>query len=344
MTTLASYRLLGRSGLRVSPLSLGTMTFGAPFGSAEDESRLIFDAYADKGGNFIDTANGYARGAAESMVGAFARGRREKLVIATKYSMITAPGDPNSGGNHRKNMMHSAEASLRRLQTDYIDLFYVHLWDGTTPVEEILRGLDDLCRQGKILYAGVSDIPAWQAARMQTTADLRGWLPLIALQIRYNLVDRSPERDLIPMARELGLGVTPWSPLAMGVLTGKYAPGGSSSTSLRKDLMAAVGPVTDRSVAIASAVQEIAAAIGVTPARVAIAWLLTNTTVTAPIIGARTLAQFEDNVQALDIVLDSAHLERLNTASAIDPGFPHDFLASDIARNVLFRGVNLAIR
>jgi aryl-alcohol dehydrogenase-like predicted oxidoreductase len=202
---LNSYRLLGRSGLRVSPLALGTMTFGADWGWGADEAeaRRIFDLYVDRGGNFIDTANAYTNGSSERLVGRFAEGKRDQMVISTKYTMATRPGDPNSGGNHRKSMVRSVEESLKRLNTDFVDLLYLHLWDGVTPVEEILRGLDDLVSQGKVLYLGISDTPAWQVSRLQTIADLRGWAPLIALQSEYSLVERTPERDLIPMAREM---------------------------------------------------------------------------------------------------------------------------------------------
>ena len=209
--SLASYRLLGRSGLRVSPFALGTMTFGLDWswGSDPAESRRVFDAYVERGGNFIDTASNYTNGTAEALVGEFAEGRRDDLVIATKYSLNRRAGDPNAGGNHRKNMVHSVETSLRRLRSDYIDLLYLHVWDGTTPVEEILRALDDLVRAGKVLYAGISDTPAWQVSRMQAIADLRGWTPFVALQIEHSLIERTVERELVPMARELGLGVGP---------------------------------------------------------------------------------------------------------------------------------------
>ncbi|CAK7283744.1 hypothetical protein SGPA1_21719 [Streptomyces misionensis JCM 4497] len=210
--TLDTYRLLGRSGLRVSPLALGTATFGTEWGwgAEEDEARKLFDLYVERGGNFLDTADTYTDGSSERLLGAFSRGRRERLVLATKYTTLRRPGDPNSGGAHRKSLFDSVHASLRRLDTDYIDLLYLHVWDFTTPVEEILRGLDDLVRQGKVLYVAVSNAPAWQVSRMQTIADLRGWSPLVALQIEYNLVERGGERDLIPMAREMGLGVIPW--------------------------------------------------------------------------------------------------------------------------------------
>jgi aryl-alcohol dehydrogenase-like predicted oxidoreductase len=350
--SLDVYRLLGRSGLRVSPLALGTMTFGSDWGwgADKDEARRIFDTYVDRGGNFLDTANQYTNGTAEQLLGEFAHGRRERLVLATKYTLATRPGDPNSGGNHRKSMVQSVETSLRRLNTDYIDLLYLHAWDGTTPVEEVLRALDDLVRAGKVLYAGISDTPAWQVSRMQAIAELRGWAPLIALQIEYSLVERTVERDLIPMAREMGLGVIPWSPLASGVLTGKYtaadldhAGASAAPEGSRKNVAAANGALTERALAIADVVKDIASQKGTTPAQVALAWTLLNSAVTAPIIGARTLAQLEDNLGALDVRFTEDELTALDEASAVELGFPHEFLARPMPRHVMFGGVKLAI-
>ncbi|MBF6093815.1 aldo/keto reductase [Nocardia cyriacigeorgica] len=345
-TTLDTYRTLGRSGLRVSPLSLGTMTFGADWGwgADKDEARKIFDTYTytDRGGNFIDTASQYTDGSSEQLLGEFTAAQRESLVLATKYTMLRRPGDPNSGGNHRKSMIASVEASLRRLNTGYIDLLYLHAWDFLTPVEEILRAMDDLVRAGKVLYVGISDTPAWQVSRMQTIADLRGWSPLIALQIEYSLIERTVERDLIPMARELGLGVIPWSPLGSGVLTGKYtradladeisaSPGGT-----RKNVAAASGALTERGLAIADVVGSVAGELGRSPAQVAIAWTLRNPGVTSPIIGARTVAQLKDNLGALEVEFDATQLARLEQASAVKLGFPHDFLARPMTRTVTF--------
>lgn len=352
-TTLDSYRLLGRSGLRVSPLALGAMTFGSDWGWGADtaEARRIFDAYVERGGNFIDTANHYTNGTSERLVGEFARERRERLVLATKYTLSTRPGDPNSGGNHRKSMVRSVEGSLQRLNTDYIDLLYLHAWDYTTPVEEILRGLDDLVRSGKVLYVGISDAPAWQIARMQSIADLRGWAPLIALQIEYSLIERTVERELIPMAQELGLGVIPWSPLASGVLSGKYSKADlkhdgdlSSASGTRKNVAAANGGLSERGLAIAETVKRVAAEMGKRPSQVAIAWTLLNPAVAAPIVGARTLAQLEENLGALEIVLDASHREELVAASAIDLGFPHEFLARPMTRGVMFGDAKIASR
>jgi aryl-alcohol dehydrogenase-like predicted oxidoreductase len=348
--SLDTYRLLGRSGLRVSPLALGALTFGADWGwgSERDGARQIFDAYLGRGGNFIDTANQYTNGTSERLVGEFANGLRDRLVIATKYSLSTRPGDPNSGGNHRKNMVQSVEASLRRLNTDYIDLFYVHAWDGTTPVDEVMRAMDDLVRAGKVLYVGISDTPAWQVARMQTMADLRGWSPLVALQIEYSLIERTGERDLIPMAAELGMGVIPWSPLASGVLTGKYTRadldhGGCSAEAIgtRKNLAAANGALSERGLAIADVVKNVAADIGTTPSQVALAWTMQNPAVTAPIIGARTPAQLMDNLGALEVRIPDDAVASLAEASAIQLGFPHEFLARPTTRNNMFGDIKL---
>ncbi|GAA2616223.1 aldo/keto reductase [Streptomyces axinellae] len=338
--TLDTYRLLGRSGLRVSPLALGAATFGTEWGwgAERDEARKLFDRYVERGGNFIDTAATYTEGSSERLLGEFTRGNRESLVLATKYTTLRRPGDPNSGGPHRKSLFASVEASLRRLNTDYIDLLYLHVWDFTTPVEEILRGMDDLVRQGKVLYVAISNAPAWQVSRMQAIADLRSWSPLVALQIEYSLIERTGERDLIPMARETGLGVLPYSPLAGGVLTGKYSRGDLTATSVadstRKDLTVANGTLTERNFAIVDAVTEVAAELGRTPAQVGLAWTLQNPAVTAPVIGARTPAQLEDNLGALEVDLTAAQLARLDEAGAIPLGIPHDLLAGDFGRTL----------
>lgn len=340
---LDHYRLLGRSGLRVSPLSLGTMTFGSDWGWGADraEARRIFDAYADRGGNFIDTANQYTNGTSERFVGEFARARRDRFVIATKYTMATQPDDPNSGGNQRKSMLRSVERSLKQLQTDYIDLLYLHAWDETTHVDEVMRAFDDLVRMGKVLYAGISDAPAWQVARMQTLAELRGLTPLVALQIEYSLAQRTVERELTPMARELGLGVIPWSPLASGVLTGKYTQrdleagqGSGDPSGTRKNVAAANGSLTQRNLQIAQVVKQVADELHSPPAAVAVRWLLEQSAVTSPIIGVRTMEQLEQNLAALTLEIPEPQRRRLSEASAIELGFPHDFLALPMTRRV----------
>ena len=340
--TLDTYRLLGRSGLRVSPLALGAATFGTEWGwgAERDEARKLFDLYVERGGNFIDTASTYTGGSSERLLGEFARDNRESLVLSTKYTTLRRPGDPNSGGSHRKSLFASVEASLRQLNTDYLDLLHLHVWDFTTPVEEILRGMDDLVRQGKVLYLALSNVPAWQASRMQAIADLRGWSPLVALQIEYSLIERTGERDLIPMARELGLGVLPYSPLGGGVLTGKYgrdeptAPNAAAQDGTRRSVTLANGVLTPRNFAIVDVVKEVALELGRTPAQVALAWTLQNPGVTAPLIGARTPAQLEDNLGALEVDFTAAQLARLDEAGAIGLGIPHDLLAGDFGRSL----------
>ncbi|WP_372758474.1 aldo/keto reductase [Litorivivens sp.] len=345
---LDDYRLLGRSGLRVSPLSLGTMTFGMPgWGTNLDEAEQMLNLYMELGGNFIDTANFYASGESEAMVGKLVSARRQQMVVATKYSLTMRKGDPNACGNQRKNMVQAVEDSLRRLQSDYIDLLYLHLWDNRTPVEEILRAFDDLVRAGKILYAGISDTPAWQISRMQAVADLRGWSPLVALQVPYNLTERTVEREFMPMAREMGLGVLPWSPLAGGVLSGKYSrddlkakPGGGGS---RKDINLATGRLTEQALDIAEVVAAIADELDCTASQVALAWTLQNTAVTSPIIGARTFEQFADNLGALDVSFSAAHLAKLHDVSAVEMCFPHNMIDTGPAE-IMFGGIKVEPR
>jgi len=345
--SLTDYRLLGRSGVRVSPLSLGAMTFGETWGADAAETRRMLDLYMDQGGNFVDTANYYSHGRSEELLGEFLGDKRDRVVLATKYTIATNPGDVNSGGNHRKNMMRAVEDSLRRLKTDYIDLYYLHMWDAMTPAEEVMRAFDDLVRQGKVTYVGVSDTPAWEVSRMQTIADLRGWSPLVALQVEYSLVERTTERDLLPMAKAMGLGVTPWSPLASGLLTGKYTRadlnGGGGQDAGRKALILHAGRLTERVITIAEAVKRVADEVGKTPAQVALAWLLANPLVSSPILGARTLAQLEDNLGALSVELTESHIAELNAASAVELGFPHDFLAG-FAKPLMTAGANVLPR
>ena len=344
---LDSYRLLGRSGLRVSPLALGTMTFGESWGAEEAASREIFDAYVDRGGNLIDTAGFYAKGRSEELTGKFAEAKRDSLVLSTKYSLAVRSGDPNGAGNGRKSMVRAVEESLRRLRTDYIDLLFLHVWDDTTPADEILRAFDDLVRTGKILYIGISDTPAWQIARLQTMAELRGWTQLAALQTEYNLLERTSERDLIPAARALGIGVMPWSPLASGLLSGKYATGATKPGDPeggRGAMITAIGKVNPAAVAVADAVKDVADAIGATSAQVALAWTLANPAVVSTLIGARTLRQLDDNVGALAVALAPEQLARLDAASRIELGFPHDFLRSPFIREGLTGNTMLAPR
>ena len=311
--SLDHYRLLGNTGLRVSPLCLGTMTFGEDWGWGADAntSRQLLDRYSEAGGNFLDTANFYTGGSSESILGALLDGRREQFVLGTKYTLSMRSGDPNAGGNHRKNMVQSLEASLKRLKTDYIDLYWVHAWEFRTPIEEVMRSLDDLVRQGKVLYTAISDTPAWKVAEANTLARLRGWTPFSALQLYYNLVDRTSERDLIPMARELGIGVMPWSPLAGGVLTGKYsrddltAEASAAPEGSRRDVTKSLGMLTERNLEVAETVRSVATEIGATPAQVALRWTLDRPGVTSVLLGTRTMKQLDDNLGCLRVELSS---------------------------------------
>jgi len=336
------YKLLGKSGLRVSEICLGTMTFGEEWGwgASIDESRQIFDTFVEAGGNFIDTANGYTDGSSEKIVGEFIANDRERFVVATKYSFPLRMGDkvgnPNGSGNHRKNMMQSLEGSLKRLNTDYIDLFWLHAWDFMTPVEEVMRAFDDMVRQGKVLYIGISDAPAWIVAQANTLAQFYGWTQFVALQVEYSLVQRTPERDLLPMAKAFDLAVTPWSPLGGGVLTGKYNKRNSSDEKGR--LETTQGNISERNLAIAEVVCQVAEEIGHTPSQVALAWLRAQSGVIIPIIGARKLSQVKDNLAMLDVTLTQEQMQRLNEVSKIELGFPHDFLASDMIHERLFGG------
>ena len=333
------YRLLGRSGLRVSELCLGTMTFGEDWGWGADKptSRALYDAYRAAGGNFFDTANRYTEGTSERYLGEFCASERDQVVLATKFTLWTRRDDPNACGNHRKNMVQALEASLKRLGTDYVDLYWVHAWDFTTSPEELMRGLDDLVRAGKVLYVGVSDTPAWVVSRAVTLAELRGWTPFTALQIKYSLLERTPDRDLLPMARALDLAVTPWSVLGTGLLTGKYRRGEAGEG----DRLARNGradQVDARTQAIVDAVIAVAGELGCTPSQVAIAWLLGQPGVILPLVGARRPEQLADNLGALDVTLDAAQRERLDAVSAVPLGFPHDFLAQDYVRDLVFAG------
>ena len=330
------YKLLGRSGLRVSELALGTMTFGEEWGwgATKAESHKIFDAYAEAGGNFIDTANRYTEGTSERFVGDFVKADRGHFVVATKYTLFTRHGDPNFSGNHRKNMMQAVEDSLRRLETDYLDLLWVHAWDFTTPVDEVMRGLDDLVRQGKVMYVGISDTPAWVVSQANTLADLRGWSRFVGLQIRYSLIDRAAERDLLPMARTFDLGVTPWSVLGAGVLTGKYNRANPPEQGRAKAGAATV----ERNLQIAEATIAVADELGCTPSQVAIRWVQQQPGVMIPLLGARNHAQIQDNLGAIGVTLTDEHLARLDAASAIDLGFPHDFLSDERIRDVIYGG------
>jgi aryl-alcohol dehydrogenase-like predicted oxidoreductase len=336
------YRLLGKSGLRVSELCLGTMTFGEDWGwgSSKDESRKVLEAFLEAGGNFIDTANVYTNGTSETLLGEFLAGRRDSTVLATKYTNAMPGTDPNAGGNQRKNMMRSVEASLKRLRTDYIDLYWLHIWDRMTPLEEVMRAFDDLVRQGKILHAGVSDMAAWAVARANTLAELRGWSPFVGLQIEYSLVERTVERELLPMAEAMGVGVTAWSPLGGGVLTGKYAEGKAGTDArMNSEMMKRVAQAREDTAAVVAEVLGIAREVGRSSAQVALAWLRQRPWAVIPIIGARRLEQFRDNLTCLDLTLDADQVARLDAASRVTLGFPHDFYANEMVNAILFGGM-----
>src|SRR5713226_263319 len=340
--TIMKYRLLGKSGLRVSEAALGTMTFGDEWGwgSPKAEAQKVYETYREAGGNFIDTANFYTNGTSETFLGEFMQGHRESVVLATKYSNAAPGNDPNAAGNHRKNMMQAVEASLKRLQTDYIDLYWVHIWDGITPVEEVMRGLDDLVRRGKVLYVGISDAPAWWVAQANTLAELRGWTKFIGLQIEYSLIERTVERELIPMAKALHTGVVAWSPLAGGVLTGKYhGQGNAEGARMNDEARKALLPEEQRAVPIISALKSVSEQAGRSMAQVALAWLRHRTVPVIPIIGARKVSQLQDNLASLDMELSAEQLKSLDGASRIELGFPQSIYDREMVRGVRYGGV-----
>ena len=362
------YQLLGKSGLRVSEICLGAMTFGEEWGwgSSKEESHKIFNAYVDAGGNFIDTANKYTEGTSEKYIGEFIAGDRDRFVLATKYTSNTKRGDPNAGGNQRKNMMQSLEASLKRLNTDYIDLYWVHAWDPLTPIEETMRSLDDMVRAGKVLYIGISDAPAWIVSQANTLANLRGWTEFTGLQIEYSLIERTSERELLPMANALDIGVTAWSPLGGGVLTGKYNKNdkeqqntSSSSISItqegnsRLEVQSELANrfLNDRNILIAKEVSKIAKEIGCSASQVALNWIRQQNIIEShgknniiPIIGSRKESQIKDNLSCIEFELTEEQMKMLNEVSKIELGFPNDFLNSEMLKDIIYGGTYSSIR
>jgi aryl-alcohol dehydrogenase-like predicted oxidoreductase len=318
------YRLLGTSGLRVSELFLGAMTFGEQggVGAPISECRRMLDAYAEAGGNVIDTAINYRGGASETILGELLEGDRDRFVVSTKYTVTRDPKDPNAAGNHRKSLMLSLETSLRRLRTDYVDLYWVHLWDHLTPVAETMRALDDAVRAGKVLHVGISDTPAWVVAQANTLADWRGWTPFVGLQVPYSLLQRDIERDLLPMAEAFGMTVATWSPLGGGVLSGKYTKAGGAGAGTRISADA----ISEHDHAVARVVQQVADDLGATPSQVAIAWTRARSRAVHPIIGARRLDQLVDNLAALDCVLPDEAVRQLDDSTGFVAGFPTDFI------------------
>jgi aryl-alcohol dehydrogenase-like predicted oxidoreductase len=313
------------------------MSFGQQWGFGADEamSHRVLDAFAEAGGTFLDTANKYHGGETEDIVGKWLRARRDKMVVATKYTLAMDHADLNSAGNSRKNLRQSVEASLRRLQTDYIDLLWVHAYDDQTPYQETLRALDDLVRAGKVLYIGVSDTPAWVVSASNTLAELKGWSEYVALQIEYSLLQRAPERELLPMAEHFGLSVLAWAPLGAGVLTGKYTRSGQQEDSLRKAGNEQRGRTSERNLAIAKAVDDVADELGKTSAQVAVAWVAAQGYRFIPLVGARKPEQIRDTLGSADVALSAEQLTKLNAVSKTELGFPHDFLtgAQDMVKS-----------
>ncbi len=331
-----NYKLFGHTGLRVSELSLGTMGFGTEWkwGADREGSKQVFDAFAEAGGNFIDTANRYTEGTSEKFIGDFIASDRDHFVLGTKYSLRDRTGDLNFSGNHRKNLMRSVRESLSRLNTEFIDVLWVHAWDGWTPAEEIMRGLDDLISRGLVHYIGVSDSPAWVVSQSNTLAELRGWSRFAGLQIEYSLLQRTVEAELMPMARALNLTVTPWAPLAGGALTGKYLKGN------RGRLPETSHRLSERSIGITKKVMEIAERLGVTEAQVAINWTRQHKGQSVvPIVGATQVNQLEETLGCLSWELPADAVRELDEVSRVELPFLQKFLNEPSVLDVLYGGM-----
>lgn len=340
------YKLLGKSGLRVSEICLGTITFGSElnWGASRQESQNIYEVFREAGGNFIDTANVYTHGTSEKLLGEFIASEREKIVLSTKYTGSFGTNNPNGAGNHRKNMIQSVEASLKRLNIGYIDLLLVHAWDFMTPAEEVMRALDDLVRAGKVLYIGISNTPAWVVSQCNMLAELRGWTKFISLQIPYNLIERTPEREMLPMARSLDIGITAATPLASGWLTGKYTNGqenGQEPKRLDDKWMSGFVEKNQRNQAIAQTVDQIAQQIGQNSGQVALNWLREQGVI--PIIGVRKASQAKENLKCIDFNLSPEHLEMLNQISQVELGYPNKFFNMEMVKNFVSDGMFKAI-
>lgn len=328
------YRLLGHSGLKVSELALGTMGFGTEWnwGVDQDASFKILDTYANAGGNFLDTANRYTEGSSERIIGEYVKSNRDHFVIATKYSLHDNLTNVNASGNNRKNMFRSLHESLKRLQTDHVDILYLHIWDFLTPIEEIMRGFQDLIAQGKVNYIAISDTPAWIVSAAQAQAQCLGWNKLVALQIEYSLIQRTPERELIPMAQHYGMTVMPWAPLAGGALTGKYLKGDKGRIPDQSKRL------NERSIAITKVVMEVAAEMGVEPSQVALKWVMQKPFSSIPIVGATKISQIEENLKTVALTLSPEQIDKLDKASQIEMGFPHEFFQEAGVRQVNYGG------
>jgi len=336
------YKLLGKSGLRVSEICLGTMTFGGEWaiGTSKEESKKIYDAFLNAGGNFIDTANRYTEGSSEKFLGEFIPSERNNLVIATKYSLYTNRGSVNDGGNHRKNLVQSIEGSLKRLNTEYVDLLYLHAWDFTVGIEEVLRNLQYLVQSGKVLHIAISDTPAWIISQGNAIAELRGWSSFVAVQAEYSLTQRTPERDIIPMCNATNVALTAWAPLAGGALTGKYLNNSDPTLRLKPNSLR----LNERNTAIAKEVVAVANEIGCSAGNVALNWIRKQNGTIIPIVGARKEEHIIDNLNCLNFDLTDEQMNRLNEISKIDLGFPHDFLTSDVVKEVVFGGTKDSIQ
>ena len=343
--TLNGYYTLGRSGLRVSRLALGTMTFGTEwgFGADKETARRLFDAYVEAGGNLFDTADLYTGGTSETWLGEFIAGRglRDKAVIATKFAHSAERGNPNAGGNGRKNILRALEASLKRLGTDYVDIYMLHTWDRVTPVEEVMRTLDDLVRAGKVRHVGLSDVPAWYASRAQAIAEFRGYEPVCALELEYSLAERNIEHEFTALGTSYGMGILAWSPLANGLLSGKYRAGedGAGSGSGRLEFLKPYLSVpfqrfTPRNWAIAAELEAVAKLAGHSMAQVAINWVSNRPGVASVIVGATRPEQLEENLAALSFDLPAELSDRLDAASAPAPAFPYIFFGSEVQGSI----------
>ncbi len=332
-----NYKIFGNTGLKVSELCLGTMTFGNDWGwgAEKDEAQKIFDYYLNEGGNFIDTANIYSNGGTEKMLGEFIQSERDSLVLATKFTLKDTfenpPIDPNLSGSHKKNMMRSVEASLKRINTDFIDILWVHAWDEFTAPQELMRNLEELVKQGKILHIAISDTPAWQVAICNTIAEMRGWNCFAGLQVEYSLIQRSAERDLIPMSKSFGLTLTPWSPLGGGILSGKFNIDKNTKGRANNG-----NKLTEKRMLIAQETENIAKQIEAETAQVALQWIRQKQQNAIPIIGARTLDQLKSNLACLKISLSENEMAKLDKVSEIELGFPHDFLNSENIKSIIY--------
>lgn len=329
------HTLLGRTGLHVSSVSLGTMTFGTSFGIGDGEqaSREAFDLYLDRGGNFVDTANIYNHGETEDWLGRWMEGKRDGIVLSTKYSVPIDQNDLNAGGNGRKSLVQSLDASLKRLNTDHIDLYWVHLWDGFTPEDEVLRALDDAVSQGKVVHVGFSDHPAWLVARIDALAEASRMIRPAAIQIEYNLAQRDADREYLPMAARLGMGVVAWGPLAGGALTGKYLDGGAGKGRVGGEKAGHYTIYRDeRTARIARAVVDGANDMGISPAALATAWISARSPLLIPIVGARNAEQLGQTLDAVDLAVPADVMAKLEEVSALPLGFPLDFLHENQGR------------